>query len=74
MNNQIRELRMAFGWSQTMLAEQLKVSRQTIHAIESGRSDPSLQLAFTIARLFGAPVEDIFNDGTARNNTPRPLA
>ena len=60
MNNRVRELREAKGWSQGDLAAQLAVSRQTINAIETGKYDPSLPLAFRIARLFGAPLEAIF--------------
>jgi len=48
------------GWSQAELAERLDVSRQTINAIETGKYDPSLPLAFAIARLFGASIESIF--------------
>ncbi|WP_348698830.1 helix-turn-helix transcriptional regulator [Duganella fentianensis] len=61
MNNSIRELRAERGWSQAHLADQLAVSRQTINAIETGRYDPSLPLAFAIARLFGLAIEDIFS-------------
>ncbi|MES2106336.1 MAG: helix-turn-helix transcriptional regulator [Pseudomonadota bacterium] len=60
MKNRLRELRAERGWSQTDLAEQLKVSRQTINAIENERYDPSLPLAFEIARVFGAAIEAIF--------------
>ena len=60
MNNQVRALRAARGWSQADLADQLDVSRQTVNAIETGRYDPSLPLAFAIARLFGEPIEAIF--------------
>ena len=60
MNNHVRELRAAQGWSQAHLADLLKVSRQTINAIETGRYDPSLPLAFSIARLFAQPIEAIF--------------
>ncbi|WP_296949713.1 helix-turn-helix transcriptional regulator [uncultured Massilia sp.] len=60
MRNRIRELRGAHGWSQAHLAELLDVSRQTVIAIESGRYDPSLPLAFAIARLFGQAIETIF--------------
>ncbi|HQV73090.1 MAG: helix-turn-helix transcriptional regulator [Xanthomonadales bacterium] len=60
MNNRIRELRGNRGWSQAELAERLDVSRQTINAIETGKYDPSLPLAFAIARLFGASIESIF--------------
>lgn len=60
MKNHIRALRTEHGWSQADLAERLEVSRQTINAIETGRYDPSLPLAFSISRLFGLPVEAIF--------------
>lgn len=60
MENRLRELRANRGWSQADLAERLDVSRQSINAIETGRYDPSLPLAFRIARLFGLPLEDIF--------------
>ena len=62
MKNRVRELREAHGWSQGALAEHLDVSRQTINAIETGKYDPSLPLAFKIARLFGLPIETIFQD------------
>ena len=61
MNNHLRELRAEHGWSQARLAELLNVSRQTVIAIESGRYDPSLPLAFAISRLFQQPIESIFN-------------
>ncbi|MGX9721491.1 helix-turn-helix transcriptional regulator [Stenotrophomonas acidaminiphila] len=60
MDNRLRELREARGWSQGELAERLEVSRQTINALETGKYDPSLPLAFRIARLFDARIEDIF--------------
>ncbi|MEO8010256.1 MAG: helix-turn-helix transcriptional regulator [Dokdonella sp.] len=60
MNNCMRELRGDRGWSQAELAERLGVSRQTVNAIETGKYDPSLPLAFTIGRLFGLPIESIF--------------
>lgn len=60
MRSRIRELREARDWSQGELAEHLDVSRQTINAIETGRYDPSLPLAFRIARLFGERIESIF--------------
>jgi len=60
MKNLIRELRAAQGWSQAHLAELLKVSRQTVIAIETGKYDPSLPLAFAISRLFQQPIEAIF--------------
>ncbi|MGH8157794.1 MAG: helix-turn-helix transcriptional regulator [Rhodanobacter sp.] len=63
MNNHVRELRGEEGWSQADLAERLEVSRQTINAIETGKYDPSLPLAFKLARLFGRPIESIFVPG-----------
>ena len=60
MQSRVRELRERRGWSQGELAEQLEVSRQTVNAIETGKYDPSLPLAFRIARLFGQPIERIF--------------
>ena len=63
MNNHVRELRGERSWSQADLAERLEVSRQTINAIETGKYDPSLPLAFKIAALFGRPIESIFVPG-----------
>jgi putative transcriptional regulator len=63
MNNTIRQLRAEFGWSQAHVADLLNVSRQTVNAIETGRYDPSLPLAFAIATLFARPIEAIFNPG-----------
>ncbi len=60
MNNRLRELRDARGWSQGELAERLDVSRQTVNALETGKYDPSLPLAFRIARLFERRIEDVF--------------
>ena len=60
MNNIIRELRAERGWTQADLAERLEVSRQTINALETGRYDPSLPLAFALAGLFDKPIEAIF--------------
>ena len=60
MDNRLRELREAKGWSQGELAEQLEGSRQTINALETGKYDPSLPLAFRIARLFERRIEEIF--------------
>jgi len=60
VNNRIKELRLGCQWSQGNLAEALSVSRQTVNAIENGRYDPSLPLAFTIAGVFGLKIEDIF--------------
>lgn len=61
MYNQLRVLRAERGWSQAALAEKLGVSRQTVNAIEVGKFDPSLPLAFSVARLFGQKIEDIFD-------------
>ena len=63
MQSRVRELRESQGWSQGELAERLAVSRQTVNAIETGKYDPSLPLAFRIARLFDAPLEAIFLPG-----------
>ncbi|HJU09135.1 MAG TPA: helix-turn-helix transcriptional regulator [Rhodanobacteraceae bacterium] len=63
MENRVRELREKHGWSQGELGERLDVSRQTINAIETGKYDPSLPLAFKIARLFGSRIETIFDPG-----------
>ncbi|MDQ1229483.1 MULTISPECIES: helix-turn-helix transcriptional regulator [unclassified Sphingomonas] len=60
MNNHLRTLRAERGWSQQDLAERLEVSRQSVNAIETGRYDPSLPLAFKIAELFERPIEEIF--------------
>ena len=61
MRNRLKELRGERGWSQGALADRLDVSRQTVNALETGRYDPSLPLAFRIARLFGEPIESIFD-------------
>jgi putative transcriptional regulator len=60
MLNNLRDLRAERGWSQANLADKLNVSRQTVNALETGRYDPSLPLAFAIAKLFKLKVEDIF--------------
>jgi len=60
MNNHVRELREQRGWSQGELAERLDVSRQTVNAIETSKYDPSLPLAFRIAKLFRQHIEEIF--------------
>ena len=62
MNNRLEELRKAKGITQEELAEALAVSRQTISSLEKGRYNPSILLAFKIARFFGATIEDIFLD------------
>lgn len=61
MRNRMRELRDGQGWSQGELAERLEVSRQTVNALETGKYDPSLPLAFRIARLFALRIEDVFD-------------
>ncbi|MCV0384651.1 MAG: helix-turn-helix transcriptional regulator [Erythrobacter sp.] len=63
MNNRLRVLRAERNWSQAELATELEVSRQAVNAIETGKHDPSLGLAFRISRLFDMPIEQIFDDG-----------
>jgi putative transcriptional regulator len=63
MQNRLRVLRAERQWSQAELGERLDVSRQAVNAIETGKYDPSLPLAFKIARLFGMAIEEIFDDG-----------
>lgn len=74
MNNDLKILREGKGWSQGALADQLEVSRQTVNALETGRYDPSLPLAFRIARLFAQPIEAIFHPedpgGAVASRTP----
>jgi putative transcriptional regulator len=60
VKNRLKALRSERGWTQQDLADRAGVSRQTIHSIESGKYDPSLPLAFVLARLFGARIEDVF--------------
>jgi putative transcriptional regulator len=60
MKNHLKTLRESRGWTQGALADQLGVSRQTVNALETGRYDPALPLAFRIARLFAQPIESIF--------------
>jgi putative transcriptional regulator len=62
LDNRLKALRAELGWSQQLLAEKLEVSRQSVNAIETGRYDPSLPLAFKIARVFGRTIEEIFID------------
>jgi len=64
VKNRLKVLRAERDWTQAELANELEVSRQTINAIEKGKFDPSLPLAFKTARLFGLSIEDIFEDGT----------
>lgn len=63
MKNRLKVLRAERDWSQADLAEELEVSRQAVNAIETGKYDPSLPLAFKIGRLFGQKIEEIFDDG-----------
>ena len=60
MKNRVREMRVERGWTQARLADELKVSRQTINSIEAGRYDPSLPLAFALAGVFKVSIEDVF--------------
>lgn len=62
MKNRLKVLRAERDWTQADLAEALEVSRQTVNAIETGKYDPSLPLAFKIARLFEKQIEEIFED------------
>jgi len=73
MKTRLRVLRAELEWTQADLAERLGVSRQTINAIETGKYDPSLPLAFKVARLFGKKVEEVFlynEDETQRDVSP----
>lgn len=62
MKNRLKVLRAERDWTQAQLANELDVSRQTINAVEKGKFDPSLPLAFKVARLFGLSIEEIFQD------------
>lgn len=62
MKSRVRQLREQYGWSQAELAERLDVSRQTVNAIETEKYDPSIKLAFKLARLFELPIEAIFTE------------
>ena len=62
MRNRLKDLRAEHGWSQAFLAEKLEVSRQSVNAIETGKYDPSLPLAFRVAKLFGKRIEEVFED------------
>ena len=66
MKNRLKILRAERNWTQAQLANELEVSRQTINAIEKGKFDPSLPLAFKAARLFDLTIEEIFDDETNR--------
>ncbi len=65
MNNHLRRLRAERGWTQADLADRLQVSRQSVNAIENGKYDPSLPLAFRIAALFDRSIEDLFDPDPA---------
>ena len=65
MKNRLKVLRAERDWTQAQLANELEVSRQTVNAIEKGKFDPSLPLAFRAARLFGLSIEEIFQDEPA---------
>jgi putative transcriptional regulator len=68
MKNRLKVLRAERDWSQAELAERLEVSRQTVNAVETGTYDPSLPLAFKIARLFALPIESIFHPDGSRTD------
>jgi putative transcriptional regulator len=68
MLNSLKVLRAERDWSQQDLAERLEVSRQSVNAIETGKYDPSLPLAFRIAELFERPIEDIFMSPSSRSS------
>ena len=72
MKNRLRILRAERNWSQADLAQKLEVSRQSVNAIETGKFDPSLPLAFRAARLFGMRIEEIFHDEDRRNLATEP--
>jgi putative transcriptional regulator len=68
LNNRLRVLRAERGWSQAELGGRIGVSRQAVNAIETGKHDPSLPLAFRMSRLFGLNIEEIFDDGGSNGN------
>jgi putative transcriptional regulator len=71
MKNRLKVLRAERDWTQADLAQRLEVSRQTVNAIEKGKYDPSLPLAFRISRLFGKPIEEIFDpEGESTDDQP----
>ncbi len=78
MENRLKELRAVEGWSQAHLADLLDVSRQTVNALEKGRYDPSLPLAFRLARVFSSTIEDLFQPdaddlGSGHGETRAPI-
>jgi putative transcriptional regulator len=72
MRNRLRDLRAERNWSQADLAARVGVSRQTVNALETGKYDPSLPLAFKLARVFGMPIEAIFFPDEAADEGERP--
>jgi putative transcriptional regulator len=68
VNNRLKILRAERGWSQSDVADRLEVSRQSVNAIETGRYDPSLPLAFRIAELFGVAIEEMFESPSRRRS------
>jgi putative transcriptional regulator len=74
MKNRLKVLRAERNWTQAQLAVELEVTRQTVNAIETEKYDPSLPLAFKIARVFGQRIEDIFSDTEASTLPPQSLA
>ena len=70
VNNRLRVLRAERDWSQAELAERLGVSRQTVNAVETGKYDPSLPLAFKLAQLFGLCIEDVFQPDASAEKEP----
>ncbi len=70
MKNRLKVLRAERDWTQAQLANELDVSRQTVNAIEKGKFDPSLPLAFKAARLFGLSIEEIFQDSAESASSP----
>jgi putative transcriptional regulator len=71
MKNRLRVFRAEYRWSQAEVAERLGVSRQAINAVETGKYEPSLTLAFKLARLFGARIEDLFQPDDAEYELAR---
>jgi putative transcriptional regulator len=74
VRNELRALRESRGWTQAAVADRLGVSRQTVNALETGRYDPSLPLAFRLAGLFGRPIEELFHPDEDDAAAPAPAA